>query len=100
MSNNQNHCATEICRNGNCIGCQNGEVWCGDPRCAPYCPNCYPPNGYNIAVNAMFAIIFIALIVLLIIVWVVWGPPLLEEHSDHSRAGIIYPTGDDVCCAM
>lgn len=82
------------CPNGNCIGCKNGQIWCQDPRCDPYCPGTickYPGPEHDFNANLMMVVILISLITILIIVWFIYGPQLFESHSDHSRANVLVP---------
>jgi hypothetical protein len=48
-----------LCPNGNCIGCQNGQLYCGDPRCNPSCNGCNTQTK-----NASWIIITIILVLL------------------------------------
>ena len=80
-----------FCPNGNCIGCQNGKVWCRDPRCQPYCSTCAIQEETDFNGNMMMIIILICLIAILFIVWVIYGPQFFEHHNDHTRAGVIMP---------
>lgn len=89
-----NYCSDPgACLNGNCIGCKNGQPWCQDPRCAPYCPgsvckfeSSHDFNGYMVVI-----IILICLVTILFIVWFAYGPQLFEHHDDHIRANVIIP---------
>lgn len=90
---NLNLCKNElICPNGDCVGCKDGEVWCQDPRCQPYCPRCQmlPDHDYN--ANITIAIVLMCLIAILFVVWFAYGPSLFIRHSDHEIAGVIYPS--------
>lgn len=91
--NNINICKNEkICPGGNCIGCKNGEIWCQDPKCQPYCPQClkHPDSDYN--ANIVIAIILMCLISILFIVWFAYGPSLFIQHNDHQAAGVVLPS--------
>lgn len=85
----------DICPGGGCTGCQNGEVWCQDPRCTPFCPGSeciaqvqtHDTNG-----NLVVLIILLGLFTLLFVVWYMYGPRLLEPHDDHNRANVVMPS--------
>jgi hypothetical protein len=82
-----------ICPNGNCEGCKDGETWCQDPRCAPYCPGglCAIPDDHDFNANMVVIVILFCLIAILFIVWFVYGPQLIEHHNNHTRANVIVP---------
>ena len=82
------------CKNGDCIGCNNGNVWCLDPRCAPYCsnPSCVYPYDHDFNANMVIVTILLCLFTIFFIVWFIYGPQLIESHSDHARAGVIMPS--------
>jgi hypothetical protein len=83
------------CPNGNCVGCKNGEPWCLDPRCSPYCgtsPRCAIPDDHDFNGNIVFGIIMICLVTIFFIVWYVYGPTLFTPHSDHVRANVVVPS--------
>ena len=89
-----NSCSDPVsCLNGNCIGCKNGQVWCQDPRCAPYCPGngCQIADDHDFNANMVVIVILICLLAILFIVWFVYGPQLFVNHDDHSRANVIMP---------
>lgn len=52
-------------------GCKQGESWCNDPRCSPYCNNCPAPPHHDIFNNAFFVLlIFVfACIVIVLFLW-------------------------------
>ena len=91
---NFNPCDNEFCPGGNCVGCKNGEVWCQDPACQPYCATCAIRKGTDTNASMVIIIILICLIAILFIVWFVYGPDLFEQHNDHERAGVIMPAPD------
>lgn len=65
-----NNCADPVtCPDGNCVGCQNGAVWCQDPRCDPYCANCAPPPDHELATSLTIAVIILLLVAIIIIIW-------------------------------
>lgn len=89
-----NYCSDPvICPNGNCVGCKNGQIWCQDPRCSPYCASssCVIQDDHDFNGNLVVVVILLSLIAILFIVWFVYGPQLFEHHDDHSRANVILP---------
>lgn len=85
-----NHCTDEVfCPNGNCPGCKNGEVWCQDQRCSPYCKNCSMQKATDYNGNLVVIIILIVLVTILFIIWFVYGPSLIQPHSSSERANSI-----------
>lgn len=76
------------CPDGNCVGCKNGEVWCQDPRCAPYCAGnqCVFTAAHDFNGNMVVFTILICLLAMLFIIWFVYGPHLFEHHADVTRA--------------
>lgn len=60
----QTHCQRPVCPGGNCIGCKDGKLYCGDPRCHPYCPECTaPPNAELYGGIIIGIILFVFLII-------------------------------------
>lgn len=85
-------CSDQICQNGGyCPGCKDGQIWCQDPQCAPYCQGCNISQYHEFAVNMTVIIILICLIVILFIIWFIYGPSFFEPHADYNRANIIVP---------
>ena len=72
---NNFHCQDSVaCPGGNCIGCRNGQVWCQDPRCQGYCPNCNTSQEYNdITTHYTFAILIMVFLLILFAVWICYG---------------------------
>lgn len=85
------NCNPDVCPDGNCIGCQNGQTWCQDPRCDPYCPNCPIPDDYDFVVNMVMIIIILCLFMAIFIIIFIYGPPMIHPHDDHARANVIVP---------
>src|SRR4029077_9701154 len=76
------HCASSsLCPGGNCEGCQNGKIWCHDPRCDPNCPDCGVPSNHDRFANIIFSIIVISLIAFLIVYVIAYGHPLSYFYS-------------------
>lgn len=84
------------CPNGNCPGCKDGKVWCGDPRCSPYCPGngCQIPKDHDYNIGVVVIIILFCLAMILFIIWIAHGPLFIEYHNDHKRAGVAIPEHD------
>lgn len=82
----------KFCPDGNCTGCKDGQIWCQDPECQPYCAGCAIQEATDFNGSMVVIIILICLIAILFIVWFVYGPGLFETHNDHERAGVIMPT--------
>jgi len=76
---NNNRCTGPFCPDGNCDGCKDGIKWCTDPRCAPFCPQCFiqPQQSTDHAISVV-SIAFIAA-VLAIILFIVYGPIEYED---------------------
>jgi cytoskeletal protein RodZ len=64
-------CSGPSCPDGNCIGCRNGLLWCGDPRCSPFCSEC-PIVQDNWSTVVIIVIVIIGLVILLIVVIFYW----------------------------
>lgn len=75
---------TLLCPNGNCTGCKDGQVWCQDPRCSPYCPGeqCLMDKEHDTTVNFVMVIIILCLITILIIVWFFYGPAFFRHYKE------------------
>jgi hypothetical protein len=61
------------CPGGNCVGCQNGQIWCQDPRCIGYCTNCVPDLTRERLGFVVFIIVIMALLLIIFIVWITYG---------------------------
>lgn len=72
---------TTTCPDGNCVGCKDGEKWCQDPRCHPYCPNCPVPEDNDFAVTIVFFIAIICLVGILILIMVGYGPKFIHQNK-------------------
>jgi hypothetical protein len=78
---NTNRCdpTNPFCPSGNCSGCKDGVKWCADPRCAPFCSECYiqvdQPTDHAISVVLIAFIAF----TLAFILFVVYGPIEYED---------------------
>lgn len=93
-----NPCSDPVtCLNLNCIGCLDGEIFCQDPRCAPYCPGgsnnvCAIQDDHDFNSNMVMIVIIMSLVAILFIVWFIYGPRLFRSHEDHEEANVIVPT--------
>ncbi len=76
---NTNRCTGTFCPNGDCAGCKNGVKWCYDPRCAPFCSQCYIQPDIPIDHAVSVACISFISIVLAIILFIVYGPIEYED---------------------
>lgn len=86
------HCSNSVtCPNGNCVGCRDRQIWCQDPRCAPFCAQCAIPSDHDFNANMVIIIILFCLITILFIVWFVYGPQLFEQHNNPEQANVIMP---------
>jgi len=76
---NRNRCTGPFCTNGNCPGCKDGNKWCYDPRCAPFCPRCYisedKPTDHAVGV----ALISILAVGIALILFILYGPIDYED---------------------
>lgn len=75
-----NNCSSELCPDGNCLGCENGKVYTEDPRCSPYC---YPvPHRKDTIDNAFFGLIAFILLLLVVVFIMAWLylPPSSERE--------------------
>lgn len=69
------HCEDPVtCPEGNCPGCKNGQLFCSDPRCSPYCPQCPVDDSHHQAGNLTFLLIILGLASVLAIFWFAYGP--------------------------
>jgi hypothetical protein len=62
------------CAQGNCIGCKDGQIWCADPRCEPYCSNCAIDTAHDFNANIVTIIILACLAAMLLIMLIFHGP--------------------------
>lgn len=77
----QDFCKSITCPDGNCVGCRDGEKWCGDPSCAPYCRGCRLTGNVELMGNITTAVILVVLVAALFIVWFVYGPALFRPTN-------------------
>ena len=82
------NCSNEkICPGGNCVGCNNGQTWCDDPRCHPYCPGeaCFMHEEHDPVANIVITVIFFCLAALLVVLWLYLGPSYIEIYYIEKR---------------
>lgn len=70
-------CAPEICPNGNCPGCKDGNLYCSDIRCSPYCAGCKIDENDNYNSTVFILSIMICLIVLAFIIFMFFTPKMI-----------------------
>lgn len=70
-----------FCEDGNCIGCKDGQKWCQDPRCSPFCRGCSTPEGFDIIINIVFLVIVLVLILVILLLLFFYGPRLVVVHD-------------------
>ncbi len=78
---NNNRCNPNnpFCPSGNCTGCKDGIKWCNDPRCAPFCSECYIEGTQSTDhVISVVLYVFIA-VTLALILFIVYGPIEYED---------------------
>jgi hypothetical protein len=63
-----NNCSSELCPDGNCLGCKDGQPDPNDPRCAPYC---YPVAYKKDVVDSGFFFLIAFLLFLLFVIFAV-----------------------------
>jgi hypothetical protein len=63
---------TEICKDGNCLGCKNGKLNCHD-ICFPNCEGCFIPSDYETVSFVIVMLIFLCLSVILISFYIIFG---------------------------
>lgn len=74
-------CERESCFEGNCPGCKDGQRWCQDPRCEPYCVGCQPPKQNFEVVNILFATFLFVLLLGVLISLFFYGPKFIVHHK-------------------
>lgn len=86
------YCTSDTCNNGNCQGCRNGELWCDDPRCSPYCQSCEMPDDFDYLVNVLFIVIIVGLVILILCVLFMYGPRFRNTPPVTSPQPVTYTT--------
>ena len=76
---NRNRCTGPFCTDGNCPGCKDGNKWCFDPRCAPFCPQCYISGDKPVDHAVSVAIFAFLAILSAIIIFLTYGPIDYED---------------------
>ena len=84
------HCSNQnICPNGSCTGCKDGNLWCSDPRCTPYCPECEMPKNHETIVAFLVIVVVIILTIIIFIMIYSYGPYMLNYHNNSARANVL-----------
>lgn len=79
-------CTELTCLDGNCAGCKDGQLWCDDPRCEPFCRACEPPENYNSVINVMMLTFIVIVLLLIFVLMYMYGPRFVIMHDgDQSR---------------
>jgi len=73
-----NRCSEFPCTTINCEGCKDGELWCEDPQCVPYCRGCELPAGHDKMANFVFLILIILITCIVIALMVFYGPRYVQ----------------------
>jgi len=76
-----NHCLESSCPDGNCQGCRNGQIWCHDPSCEPYCRGCQPPNNHERVLIFMIIAIIIIVGLIALSIAIGSGHPIMVYHD-------------------
>ena len=58
-------CSSTYCPDGNCAGCYNGKLWCGDSRCSPYCQDCVVTAANSRFENMLFIVLILGFMFIL-----------------------------------
>ena len=66
---NSTHCKRASCKNGDCIGCLNGQRNCLDSRCHPKCPECEEPRNQGLSVVMIVVVVLLAIFVIGLIIF-------------------------------
>lgn len=76
------HCQNSSCLNGNCSGCRNGNLWCGDPRCHPNCEDC-PKNDNTFITFVIVIFVIFGLFLLGFLIYAIWKADRSDEITHH-----------------
>jgi len=60
--------------NPNAPGCKDGEQWCQDPRCEPYCTNCNVPEGNDLFISVIFFLFIILALFIMFVIFYFFSP--------------------------
>ena len=74
-------CQSFTCPDGNCPGCKNGQLYCKDSRCAPYCSGCQMLPQYEAFGYTVITITLIFLVILLAILIYTYYPYFYSDYS-------------------
>lgn len=84
------HCQKADCLNGNCPGCRNGNLWCGDTRCHPNCEDC-PKNDNTFITFVIIVFVIFALFLLGFLIYAIWKANRSDEITHHYVIGSSHP---------
>ena len=73
------------CPSGNCEGCKNGEKWCDDPRCFPYCRGCALIKDHETISAIGVWIIIATLLMITFLLFIAYGPRMVEYRVNGVR---------------
>lgn len=76
------HCQNSSCLNGNCPGCRNGNLWCGDTRCHPNCEDC-PKNDNTFVTFVIIIFVIFGLFLLGFLIYAIWKANRSDEITHH-----------------
>lgn len=94
----ERYCLSKLCEGGNCEGCKNGETWCDDPRCTPYCRGCPVHSQIRTGGWIVMIIIVILIIFAIIIMFALFGPRLVRVNMTpvESSSYVYNPKNDQI----
>jgi hypothetical protein len=84
------------CPGGNCPGCQNGKIWCQDPRCDPQCPNCFYDQQAERYGFVTIMIIILALLLIILVILITYGHQVMYYYVPNQQLeskGYLVPPG-------
>jgi len=88
------HCQNLVtCPDGNCPGCNDGNLWCDDSRCHPHCEDCPETNSQGLATSTVVIIIIVVFILVMLIgLWAYRGyqepgeiPGFVPDHMKYNN---------------
>ena len=69
MSAENSICQPPNCKDGDCVGCRSGNLWCEDSRCYPRCPSCPGLPNTGLTTGILILSIIIAVVIIGIIIY-------------------------------
>jgi len=74
------------------MGCKDGELYCGDPRCTPNCASCQPqPIHTGVFTFIVFFLIFMFLLFAYML-FLSYGPELVKDIKSYQVQTPAIPT--------